>query len=220
MPAKRYASSGGPSEGIATFCRSSIFEPGDFLLAIHVEKYVIVNDYLLTYYRNDLSEFLFTFACEKLSSCLSKICQLDKCCIIIEDFNCNLTDGLLLCTSILSGIFKNWLRILPKDLDYTCSHNLSHVSKLDHAVSCHLFTSLLTSSYQTTFQYLHLIVDADRSCDLIDPHENKRNIRKIKKKIKYALEGFELDDMDKITRIWKMQLDGIIAKYCAGMLKN
>ena len=139
VPAKRSASSGRPSGGIAmlvrTSCRSSIFDSCDFFLAVRVKEYVIVNVYLPTDYRNDRSEFLFTSACEKLGSCLSKIRLLGKCCIIIGDFNCNLTDASLLRTSILSGIFDDWLRILPKDLDYTYTHHSSHVSNLDHAVS-------------------------------------------------------------------------------------
>ena len=38
-------------------------------------------------------------------------------------------------TSILFGIFDDWFRILSKDLDYTYTHQSSHVSNLDHAVS-------------------------------------------------------------------------------------
>ena len=110
--------------------------------------------------------FLFIFASEKLRSWVSQICQLDKCCVIIGYFNCNLTDASLLCTSALSGFFYlifDWLKFLPKNLDYTDTHYSSNVSNLDHVVSSvnlqvssvHVVTDFQLSDH---LQYLHLFL--------------------------------------------------------------
>ena len=111
--------------------------------------------------------FLFIFACEKLGSWVSQIRQLDKFCVIIGYFNCNLTDASLLCTSALSGVVDlifDWLKFLPKNLDYTYTHHSRNVSNLDHVVSS---VNLVVSPVHvvTDFQLsYHLPISASFSC--------------------------------------------------------
>ena len=38
-------------------------------------------------------------------------------------------------------------------------------------------------------------------------YENKRNVEKVEKALKYELRRCEVEAMDKLPRIWKMQLD-------------
>ena len=51
-------------------------------------------------------------------------------------------------------------------------------------------------------------------------YENKRNVNKVEKALKYELRRCEVKAMDKIVRMWKMQLDGIIVKNLTDMLIN
>ena len=51
-------------------------------------------------------------------------------------------------------------------------------------------------------------------------YENKRNVKKVEKALKYELGRREVEAKDKMPKIWKMQLDGIIMKYCRGILIN
>ena len=51
-------------------------------------------------------------------------------------------------------------------------------------------------------------------------HEKRKNIKKVEKALKYELRRCEVKAMDKIVRMWKMQLDGIIVKNLTDMLIN
>ena len=51
-------------------------------------------------------------------------------------------------------------------------------------------------------------------------YENKRNIKKVEKALKYELRRYEVEVMDKIAKDQKMQLYGILVKYFTGVLVN
>ena len=96
VPAKQSGSRGRPSGGLATFVRScvlsSLFEKSDNFLAVRIESCVFINVYLPTDYKDERSERLFALSCEKLNSCISKIKRHGFSCVIIGDFNCNLSE--------------------------------------------------------------------------------------------------------------------------------
>ena len=98
---------------------------------------------------------------KKLGSGLPKIRKLDKCHIIMGDLNCNLTDALLLRTSICLLFLTIGFGSCPK-IPITLTHTIPVMCRtltmqfLLQIFKCHLFTSLLTCNFQTTFQYQHL----------------------------------------------------------------
>ena len=55
-------------------------------------------------------------------------------------------------------------------------------------------------------------------------YENKRNVRKVDKSLKYELRTCEMEAMNEtygqLLKIWKMQRDCIIIKHCIDMLKT
>jgi hypothetical protein len=51
-------------------------------------------------------------------------------------------------------------------------------------------------------------------------YEYKRNVKKGETALKYELRRCEVMAMDKIAEVLKYMPDGIIVKYCAGMLMN
>ena len=53
-------------------------------------------------------------------------------------------------------------------------------------------------------------------------YENKRNVKKVEKALKCKLRRCEVETMDKIAEDLEdaSSIDGIIVKYCTGMLIN
>ena len=49
-------------------------------------------------------------------------------------------------------------------------------------------------------------------------YKNKKNTKEVEKALKCELRGVKCRSQIKLPRIWKMQLGGIIVKYCSGML--
>ena len=147
VPAKQSCSRGRPSGGLATFVRScvlsSLFEKSENFLAVRIESCVFINVYLATDYKDERLERLFALSCEKLNSCISKIKRQGFSCVVIGDFNCNLSEISSLQssrTSLIKNLFGDYLAVVGKDRDFTYIHSSSSVSNLDHVAISHNLT--------------------------------------------------------------------------------
>ena len=145
VPAKRSASKGRASGGIATYVasnlNSSVFFSSDSFLAVRVGECVIINVYLPTDYKDEDSERDFALAVSKLSSCLRDVLKLKIPCLIVGDFNCDLNCGLSSASiraSLLLGIFGDDFKVQQKSAQFTYIHSSSCTSNLDHVVSYNL----------------------------------------------------------------------------------
>ena len=78
----------------------------DCYLAMTVDNLVIVNLYLPTNYRDEASERKFAIACRKVAQLLKKIEKMNRKCILIGYFNCDLLEN-------SSARAETFLSVLP-----------------------------------------------------------------------------------------------------------
>ena len=94
--------------------RSLLLESSDYFLAVKVDNVFIYNIYLPTDYHNDTSERLFALCSEKLCKSISSIISSNSACLIVGNFDCNLTAPSAR-SSLVGEIFDNHLNVADKD---------------------------------------------------------------------------------------------------------
>ena len=138
-PARRFKAKGRPSGGLAvlTTCQSELLEMCDCYLAVTVDNLVIVNLYLPTNYRDEASERKFAIACRKVAKLLKKIEKMNRKCILIGDFNCDLLENSSARAETFLSILPTGYSIVPKDRNYSFISTSGNTSNLDHVVFLH-----------------------------------------------------------------------------------
>ena len=104
-----------------------LVESSDYFLAVKVDHVFIYNIYLPTDYHNDTSERLFALASEKLCKSISSIISSNSACLIVGNFNCNLTAPSAR-SSLVGEIFDNHLNVVDKNKNFTYIYNSSSTS--------------------------------------------------------------------------------------------
>ena len=121
---------GGRPDGFVTYVNSTLrslrVESCDYFLAVNFDD--IYNVYLPTDYHYDTSQHLFTHAFEKLCRRISSIIPSNSACLIVGNFNYNLT------FSPDAEISDNSFYIVVKDQNFTYIHHSSSTSKINHVV--------------------------------------------------------------------------------------
>ena len=100
---------------VLTTCQSELFEMCDCYLTVTVDNMVIVNLYLPTNYRDEASERKFAIACRKVAKLLKKIEKMNRKCILIGDFNCDLLENSSARAETFLSILPTGYSIVPKD---------------------------------------------------------------------------------------------------------
>ena len=137
--AKGLKAKGRPSGGLAvlTTCQSGLLEMCDCYLAITVDDLIIVNLYLPSNYRDVASERKFAIACRKVAKLLKKIKKMNRKCMLIVDFNCDLLQNSSVRTETFLSILPTDYTVIPKNKNYTFIYFSGSTSNLEHAVFLH-----------------------------------------------------------------------------------
>ena len=116
--------------------KSNSFVESDNFLALRIEGCIVVNVYIPADYYNDQLKRLFSLICDRLPSCLDKFTFLKILCIIVGEFNCNLSvDDSSPRVFLLHSLFDDWVYILAKDCNFTYIHVSSSISHLYYIVA-------------------------------------------------------------------------------------
>ena len=129
---------GRPSDGLVTFVKSfllcSSFDSGSDFLAVRINNVVLINVYLPTDYRDEKSERLFAISVARLAKCLETVKEQGLSCVIVGDFNCDLTKKNETPSSrvtLLYGLLEIEYILASKNKDFSYIHNSRSTSNID-----------------------------------------------------------------------------------------
>lgn len=119
---------------VKSFLLCSSFDSGSDFLAVRINNVVLINVYLPTDYRDVESERLFAISMVRLAKCLENVKKQALSCVIVGEFNCDLTTKNETPSSrvtLLYGLLDSEYILASKNKDFSYIHNSRSTSNID-----------------------------------------------------------------------------------------
>ena len=135
-PASLQKRKGRPSGGLAVLSKYKFecLRSEDRFLGVSSNGLAIVNVYLPTNYSDQASEVRFNNACRKLAKYVKQLLHSFPRCLIIGNFNCDLSNDRCPRAQILKTMLPNVFHVLPKNQQFTFISVANTTSNIDHAL--------------------------------------------------------------------------------------